>query len=260
MSDDLLALRAHGLWQELASASVAFPPAGGTSVVVSPNSGMCPPGWVGAVSIGGSAIVTAPGEPEAAAVRTALAGRSAREATDPGFLRSVLPVERVLGPAALAYLAPDALRPPPGAPVVERLPADHPGRRELEGEAGEEDAAESGIAAITSPAFVAREHGRVVAACGYRSWPARTAQFCVLTAPDRRGRGLAAATGAAAAAHALAAGLLPQWRARVPASRRVAQVLGFRELGVQLSVRLTEAGLSGARTGPGGEAAPSRTW
>ncbi|MYV58866.1 GNAT family N-acetyltransferase, partial [Streptomyces sp. SID4931] len=41
----------------------------------------------------------------------------------------------------------------------------------------------------------------------------------------------------AATAHALAAGLLPQWRARPPASRRVARALGYREVGRQLSVR-----------------------
>ncbi|MFF1837374.1 GNAT family N-acetyltransferase [Streptomyces sp. NPDC058231] len=45
-----------------------------------------------------------------------------------------------------------------------------------------------------------------------------------------RGRGLARITGSATVARALAAGLLPQWRARVPSSRRVALALGFREL------------------------------
>lgn len=45
-------------------------------------------------------------------------------------------------------------------------------------------------------------------------------------------------TGSAATAHALAAGLLPQWRARVPASRRVAVALGFEEVGAQLSIEL----------------------
>jgi len=53
-----------------------------------------------------------------------------------------------------------------------------------------------------------------------------------------RGRGLARATGSATVAHALAAGLLPQWRARRPASRRVAAALGFAEMGAQLSIEL----------------------
>ncbi|MFE6746265.1 hypothetical protein ACFVGM_10460 [Kitasatospora purpeofusca] len=36
--------------------------------------------------------------------------------------------------------------------------------------------------------------------------------------------------------HALAQGLLPRWRARVPASRRVAVELGFSEPGSRPSV------------------------
>lgn len=66
----------------------------------------------------------------------------------------------------------------------------------------------------------------------------RAAHLCVLTAPDARGRGLARQVARAATAHALIAGPLPQWRARPPASRRVAQALGYREAGRQLSVRL----------------------
>lgn len=66
--------------------------------------------------------------------------------------------------------------------------------------------------------------------------PAGTAHLSVLTAPAARGRGLARVTGSAAVAHALAAGLLPQWRARSLASRRVAAALGFTELGAQLSI------------------------
>ena len=50
--------------------------------------------------------------------------------------------------------------------------------------------------------------------------------------------GLARVTGSATVAHALAAKLLPQWRARPPASRRVAASLGFEELGFQLSIEI----------------------
>ncbi|GIF69144.1 hypothetical protein Ais01nite_71790 [Asanoa ishikariensis] len=60
----------------------------------------------------------------------------------------------------------------------------------------------------------------------------------MLTAPEHRGRGLARAVAGAATTEALAVGLLPQWRARPEASRRVGRVLGYRELGWQLSVRL----------------------
>jgi hypothetical protein len=37
--------------------------------------------------------------------------------------------------------------------------------------AGARDVLESGIGDITTPAFAVREHGRVVAAAGYRDWP-----------------------------------------------------------------------------------------
>lgn len=103
------------------------------------------------------------------------------------------------------------------------------------------DVEESGIQEITTPAFAVREHGQVVAAAGYRDWPCGTAHLCVLTASAARGRGLARAVASAAVAHAVQQGRLPQWRARLQASRRVAHALGFRELGFQVSIRLAAA-------------------
>jgi RimJ/RimL family protein N-acetyltransferase len=60
----------------------------------------------------------------------------------------------------------------------------------------------------------------------------------VLTATAARDRGLARAAASAAVAHAIKEDRLPQWRARPLASRRVARALGFRELGLQVSIRL----------------------
>ncbi|MGW1158619.1 GNAT family N-acetyltransferase [Streptomyces sp. NPDC002519] len=121
--------------------------------------------------------------------------------------------------------------------------------------AGEEDAGESGLEDITSPAFVLRESDDVVAAAGYHAWPRSVAHLSVLVAPGHRGRGLTRAAASAAVAHALGAGLLPQWRARPHPSKRVALALGFQELGTQLSVRLDDAvsrdaGLAGVDAGP----------
>lgn len=236
MSSDPLVVRARGLWEELAVAPVGFPVDGGVRVVVSPESAVCPAGWVGVVRLGGSAIVTAPSEDVAVRVRDAVAGLPVEAVVDAGAVRGVLSVAQVLGPAALAYVSADGFRPvEPGAVVVGHLPGGHPDLRGLERLAWEEDAGEADLEGITSPAFVVRDGGRVVAAAGYRVWPGRAAHICVLTAPEWRGRGLARAVGSATAAHALGAGLLPQWRARLPASRRVALALGFRELGAQLS-------------------------
>lgn len=90
---------------------------------------------------------------------------------------------------------------------------------------------------VTSPAFVIRADGDVVAAAGYRLWPRRTAHRSVLTAPGRRGRGLGRAAATRAVTHALAAGLRPQWRARPMESRRVAAALDFCESGAQFSFK-----------------------
>ncbi|MFB7220520.1 GNAT family N-acetyltransferase [Streptomyces sp. NPDC056227] len=89
--------------------------------------------------------------------------------------------------------------------------------------------------AAVCPSFAVREYRKVVAATGYQAWSRQTAHISVLTASDVRERGLARVTASATVTHALAAGLLPEWRARPPASRRVAAALGFEELGAQLS-------------------------
>jgi RimJ/RimL family protein N-acetyltransferase len=242
-TDEVVAVRARRLWQELAAGPVAFGTQGEVNIVVSPGSRMCPNGWLGIVVLGDAAIVTVPDDAHAAAARTGLARSKLTDITDPEALGSMLPVAEFLGPAALAYLSPEQFRPADdgdGAVAVEQLPTGHADLLELREAAGEADWDEAGLDDITSTAFVVRDAlgGKPVAAAGYRLWPSRTAHISVLTEPAYRGNGLARATGAAAARHALDAGLLPQWRARVPASRRVAAALGFRELGRQLSGRL----------------------
>lgn len=239
MTTDPLLARAHALWEELAGEPVTFGPAGSVRVVASAGSRLCPPGWAGAVAIGGSVLVTAPDEAVADAVRTAFAGLSVEAMVDPDAVAEVLPVAEVLGPATLGYLSPAEFRPAVASGLdVEQLPAGHSDLREL-GRA--EDAGEAAIEEITSPAFVVRMDGTAVAAAGYRAWPSRTAHLSILTDPAWRGRGLGRAAASSAVAHALAEGMLPQWRARPPASRRVAAALGFRELGAQLSWRPTES-------------------
>jgi RimJ/RimL family protein N-acetyltransferase len=236
--DPLLA-RARALWEGLAAAPVSFASSGGVSVVASPESSLCPAGWVGVVSLGDAAVVTAPTERSAALVRDGLATLSMEAVTNADAVGEVLPVAQVLGPAALFYASPDAFRSvSPGALSVQQLSGDHSDLRSLEEAAGEDAAEEAALREITSPAFVVHADGAVVAAAGYQSWPGRAAHLSVLTDPAWRGRGLAQVTASAAVAHALVAGLLPQWRARPFASRRVAAALGFQELGTQLSIKL----------------------
>ncbi|MFE6554215.1 GNAT family N-acetyltransferase [Streptomyces sp. NPDC057746] len=240
MSMDPLVTKARVLWESLAAAPVSFAPRGGISVVASPESNLCPAGWVGVVSLDGAAVVTTPTERSAALVRDGLAALPVEAVTDADAVREVLPVAQVLGPATLSYASPDAFRSAsPGALAVQQLPSDHPDLRGLEEAAGEDDAGEAGLRGITSPAFVVRAGGGVIAAAGYQTWPGGLAHVCVLTDPAWRARGLAQVTASATVAHAFAAGLLPQWRARPLASRRVASALGFQELGAQLSIKLT---------------------
>ncbi|MFB6778956.1 GNAT family N-acetyltransferase [Streptomyces sp. NPDC056352] len=250
MPVDPLLVRARGLWETLAAVPVSFAPSGGLTVVTSPASGLCPPSWAGIVMLGDAAVATVPTGGAAQVVRRVLAAVPTGSLTRPEAIRAVLPVTEVLGPATLAYVARDGFRPAPAHHAVEQLAPGHRDLRELVRSAGQEDADESGMEDITSPAFIVREGADVVAAAGYRAWPTATAHVCVLTDPRWRGRRLARQTASAAVAHALAAGLLPQWRARPPASRQVARALGFRELGSQLSVRLDPDGLTGT-TPPG---------
>ncbi|BAU83748.1 GCN5-related N-acetyltransferase [Streptomyces laurentii] len=233
-----LLTRARDVWRQLAAEPVEFGAAGEVAVVASPGSAFCPPGWAGVVVLGGAALVTAPDEETAARIRTAVAALSAERLTDPAAVRAVLPVSEFLGPAALAYVAADGFRPAVSAgPRVTELDAAHPDVAALAEAAGTEDAGEAALDEIGSPAFVVRSGERVVAAAGYRRWPGAAAHLSVLTAPGSRGLGLARTTASAAVRHALAHDLLPQWRARVPASRAVAAALGFRELGHQLAFR-----------------------
>ncbi|MEV0717931.1 GNAT family N-acetyltransferase [Asanoa sp. NPDC050611] len=230
MTDDPLLARARRLWCLLAGSPVVF---GGTGidVAVSPSSALCPPGWVGVVSLGSATIATVP---SSWALHT-LAAVPASSWLDPHAIRAALPVASTLGPATLAYLDAPAFRPVEGAVGIA---ADDPEVKALLARVPAEDAEESALSEITSPAFVALEGPRVVAAAGYRLWPGGTAHLSVLTDPTHRSRGLARATASAAIAAALAEGLLPQWRARHAPSRRVAAALGFRAVGWQLSLRL----------------------
>ena len=244
MFDDSLIARARSLWQTLAAVPAVFPSDGGLHVVASPASRLCPPSWVGIVVLGDSAIATVPTEQAVQPVERAMSAVATESLTSPEVLEAALPVKEVLGPATLAYVSRDTFVPNRSDVAVERLAPGHPDLRALLKSVGAEDADESGIGEITSPAFVVRERGSIAAAAGYGLWPAATAHLCVLTAETARGRGLAKRVAAAAVDHALSARLLPQWRARPAASLRVARALGFCELGTQLSVDVALARLA----------------
>jgi RimJ/RimL family protein N-acetyltransferase len=211
---DELVGRVRGLWGEVAGATL---PADGVRVVHAEGSRICPPGWVGSVTIEGATLVVAP---------TAAVAEQVGAVGVEGLAR----VDE-LGPAALAYL--DAS--PPLVPV-EWLPAEARDLRDLYEAVEPAELDESGLEGL--PVAVLRDgRGVVVAAAGWHPWPASTSHIGVLAAERVRGRGLATVVAGAVSGEALRAGLLPQWRARVPASIRVAAKLGYRTLGHQRSVK-----------------------
>jgi RimJ/RimL family protein N-acetyltransferase len=239
--DEATVGRARALWEELAGGR--FPERGGVRVIETTTSRLCPPGWAGIVALDGALLATAPTAAQVALLTAALPDSGPLPIE--GVTSGPLPIEESLGPAELAYLAArdfqsygderpeDPEHPTPGVTwagpdeLAELISAVDPA-----------EANESGLAGLPRAA-VLRTGGRIVAAAGYARWPAGTAHVCVLTAAGVRGKGHATRVAAVATADALAAGLLPQWRARVGASQRVADKLGYRVLGEQSSLRLT---------------------
>jgi hypothetical protein len=164
---------------------------------------MCPPGWAGVVVIDGTVLAIAPDRQTGRRIEQALSGVPADLLTDAELLSRRLPIAEMLGPATLAYLDAAEFQPRPGGLITSPLGLDHPALRQFLLAADPDDLEESGLGELTTPAFTLQEHGQVVAAAGYRDWPCHTAHVCVLTAATARGRGLAHATGSAAAAHAI---------------------------------------------------------
>lgn len=219
------------LWEHLAGIGVDGP----STVAVAPGSRICPQGWCGIVHLDGHTLATAPTPELARSLRTVLEALDPAAHTDADALATMLDLAQVRGPATLAYLREDDFRPVPTATVT-RMPAEDPAVRALLARAGPEETGQSGLAALPHPLFVHLEQGRALAAAGYKLWPKDVAHLSVLTDPAHRGRGLATRVASTAIAHALTRDLLPQWRARPPASRRVALRSGFQERGSQLSL------------------------
>jgi GNAT superfamily N-acetyltransferase len=82
--------------------------------------------------------------------------------------------------------------------------------------------------------------GRLVALAGYEIWGGVIAHISVIAHPEFRGRNLGRRVVARAAAHALDAGLIPQYRTletNLP-SMRIAHALGFQKYATSVAIRL----------------------
>ena len=227
-------------WQSLAHPDARFGTAAEIRTTVAPGSRVCPPGWCGILTIAGRTLATAPDRDQARALDDALRNVVTDQHTDPASLREHLTVADVLGPAHLAYLPDGAVlrAVPSGDDRVDVLTTAAPSVAALLVQCPPDDVAESGMDEITSPAFLLTRGGQPSAVAGYRLWPNHIAHLSVLTLPGSRGAGLARVVAAAASDHARRAGLLCQWRARPAATLRVAEAIGYRVLGRQVSLQL----------------------
>jgi hypothetical protein len=224
-------VRVRGVWAALAGADV-FPV--GSHVVVNATSEICPPGWCGVVAVGDGMLATAPDDARHARLRARLDTLAVTDDWSAAFGDRT----DVRGPARLAYIDlhvfPDEDEPPRTevvsvhddaiAPFVAGVP--------------EDERLDASIEDCTSPLACVRLDGVIVAAAGYRVWRDTLAHISVLVATGHRGEGLATTVGRDVTRAALEHGLVPQWRARVPASQAVARKLGYVDVGQQISINL----------------------
>ena len=147
-----------------------------------------------------------------------------------------IPSLEVRGPAYLAYW-PRSSSPPPPRGRAELLDSDGLASLASLRDVAPVEWEEAGMGP-DSRAFGLRAEGQLVAVAGYERWPGDIAQLQVFCHPGYRRRGLAAETLTAAISDALAADLLPQYRARDgnTASLALAKRVGFVEYGWMATV------------------------
>lgn len=106
-----------------------------------------------------------------------------------------------------------------------------------------DDVAEVGLSSMEQTCVLVEERQESLiplAGAGYDVWQGILAHLGVLTAPDERRRGRGSYAAAIAVEESMAAGLIPQWRARTDnvGSQRTAIRAGFVRAGTQTSVVL----------------------
>lgn len=156
-------------------------------------------------------------------------------------LTSVCPrtVERIIGPAFIGYGSTDSLD-LQDARFARRISSEA-GIRRLQGACQPEEWDHGGSEPAHEQTFgYVGQANDLLALSGYKVWNGSIAHISVVTHPLYRGRGYGRAAVALAAQHALAAGLIPQYRTlrgNVP-SMGIARRLGFMEYGFSVYVRL----------------------
>jgi hypothetical protein len=115
VTEDPLLERAQLLWADLSGVACRD---SAICVAVSARSLLCPPGWVGIVSLGCAVIAIAPDDDTAEIVQRALGDLSSTAMTDPAVVSDRSPVTEILGPATLAYCDMAGFRPAGSSAVV----------------------------------------------------------------------------------------------------------------------------------------------
>ncbi len=150
---------------------------------------------------------------------------------------------RALGEAQLYFC--DALPQFDGPPAV--VTSEAALVRALERRCPPDDVAEADLGGVEYPfvlvdgsAEAADVQPTPLAGAGYDIWEGILAHIAVITPPEERRKGYAGRVAAVAVEEAMAAGLVPQWRARTDntASQRTARRAGFLYAGTQTSVAL----------------------
>ncbi|AUZ87778.1 N-acetyltransferase [Arthrobacter agilis] len=150
---------------------------------------------------------------------------------------------RGLGEAQLYFC--DALPQLDGPPAVVSDERDLV--RALEQRCPPDDVAEADLGGVDHPFVLVAEGDGTgedrptpLSGAGYDIWEGILAHLAVLTPPEERRRGYGGRIAAVAIEEAMAAGLVPQWRARTDntASQRTARRAGFVFAGTQTSVLL----------------------
>jgi GNAT superfamily N-acetyltransferase len=144
----------------------------------------------------------------------------------------------VIGPASVAYADHGTLRLIDSSARLLSF-EDEPAVAGLKAQCGEEEWAHGGSAMSDKSAGIFANRS-LLALSSYEIWGAFIAHISIITAPSRRGTGLARNAVSFLAKHALDSGLTPQYRTLRSnvASMRVAAALGFVPLAVTLAVRL----------------------
>jgi RimJ/RimL family protein N-acetyltransferase len=155
-----------------------------------------------------------------------------------------LSVTKIIGPAFIGYATAATFKPRSAPHVRELRETDAAAVLELQGRCTEEEWEHGGSEFRVVPTFGAfTDAGKLSPLAGYEKWGDEIAHIAIVSAADCRKGGFATAAVAAAAGHALSAGLLPQYRTlrSNQASIRVAEKLGFVEYGVSTYVKFAAA-------------------